>query len=123
PPGPPPPPTKPPYPPLIAHAISLAALAALGEADDANYARVSYFLNEVNTDFCIGMAKLNLYQCLAVAKPHYEDVFCLGQHAMIDTGACLARFTGATLPLEVFTRPLKVPSAKVVRLRPKSRRR
>ena len=61
--------------------------------------------------------------CLAVAKPHYEDVFCLGQHAMIDTGACLARFTGATLPLEVFTRPLKVPSAKVVRLRPKSRRR
>jgi len=22
------------------------------------------------------MAKLNLYQCLAVAGPHYEDVFC-----------------------------------------------
>ena len=32
------------------------------------------------------MSKLNLYQCLAVAKPHYEDVFCLGQHVLIDTG-------------------------------------
>jgi hypothetical protein len=35
---------------------------------------------------CLNMGKLNLYQCLAVAKPHYEDVFCLGQHIMIDTG-------------------------------------
>jgi hypothetical protein len=112
PPDPPPPPTKPPYTPLIAHSIALAALAALGEADDANYTRVTYLLNEVNTDFCIGMAKLNLYQCLAVAKPHYEDVFCLGQHAMIDTGVCLARYTGATLPLEVFPQPLKIPSPR-----------
>ena len=35
------------------------------------------------------MAKLNLYQCLAVAGPHYEDVFCLGQHALIDTAQCV----------------------------------
>jgi hypothetical protein len=112
PPAPPPPATHPPYTPLLAHTISLAALAALGEADDANYTRVTYLLNEVNTDLCINMAKLNLYQCLAVAKPHYEDVFCLGQHAMIDTGMCLARYTGATVPLEVFPPPLKVPKPK-----------
>jgi hypothetical protein len=42
------------------------------------------------------MAKLNLYQCLAVAGPHYEDVFCLGQHAMMDTGQCIAGFGGGT---------------------------
>jgi hypothetical protein len=35
------------------------------------------------------MAKLNLYQCLAVAGPHYEDVFCLGQHALSDTAQCV----------------------------------
>ena len=119
----PPPAARPPYTPLIAHAISLAALAALGEADDASYQRVSYLTTEVNTDFCMSMAKLNLYQCLAVAKPHYEDVFCLGQHAMIDTGICLARYTGAVLPLEVFPRPLKVPPPRSVRAKPRPRRR
>jgi hypothetical protein len=46
------------------------------------------------------MAKLNLYQCLAVAKPHYEDVFCLGQHAMIDTGHCLMKGVGVAEPVD-----------------------
>jgi hypothetical protein len=36
------------------------------------------------------MAKLNLYQCLASAGPQYEDIYCLGQHAMIDPGQCVA---------------------------------
>ncbi len=40
------------------------------------------------------MAKLNLYQCLAVAGPHYEDVFCLGQHALIDTAQCVNKAAG-----------------------------
>jgi hypothetical protein len=44
------------------------------------------------------MAKLNLYQCLAVAKPNYEDVFCMGQHGMADTGACLVRNAGVAVP-------------------------
>lgn len=46
------------------------------------------------------MAKLNLYQCLAVSKPHYEDIFCLGQHILIDTGACVIKAAGATVPPE-----------------------
>ena len=44
------------------------------------------------------MSKLNLYQCLAVAKPHYEDVFCLGQHVLIDTGQCVMKAAGAPFP-------------------------
>ena len=51
-------------------------------------------------DSCLNMSKLNLYQCLAVAKPHYEDVFCLGQHILLDTGACLIRASGAAMPIE-----------------------
>jgi hypothetical protein len=35
------------------------------------------------------MAKLNLYQCMAVAGPQYEDIYCLGQHGMSDTGQCV----------------------------------
>jgi hypothetical protein len=49
---------------------------------------------------CLNMAKLNLYQCLAVAKPHYEDVFCLGQHILIDTGMCVIKASGAAMPYE-----------------------
>jgi hypothetical protein len=44
------------------------------------------------------MSKLNLYQCLAVAKPHYEDVFCLGQHVLMDTGSCLMKGVGLPDP-------------------------
>ncbi len=51
---------------------------------------------------CLRMAKLNLFQCLAVAKPWYEDVFCLGQHVLIDTGECIQ---AAALPR---ARPLTV---------------
>ncbi len=54
------------------------------------------------------MSKLNLYQCLAVSKPHYEDVFCLGQHALMDTGRCMVKGVGAVDPIEVYTSPLKI---------------
>jgi hypothetical protein len=46
------------------------------------------------------MAKLNLYQCLAVSRPHYEDVFCLGQHIMMDTGRCMIKAAGLPEPYE-----------------------
>jgi hypothetical protein len=36
------------------------------------------------------MAKLDLYQCMAVAGPQYEDIYCLGQHAMLETAKCVA---------------------------------
>jgi hypothetical protein len=49
---------------------------------------------------CLNMAKLNLYQCLAVARPHYEDVFCLGQHALEDTGSCLMKGAGVSAPVD-----------------------
>jgi hypothetical protein len=35
------------------------------------------------------MAKLNLNQCLAVAGPHYEGMFCLGRHGLMETGQCV----------------------------------
>ena len=75
-------------------------MAALGEAGDANVTTVMGLITEPNIGGCMNMSKLNLYQCLAVARPHYEDVFCLGQHAMMDTGRCMIKAAGLPEPYE-----------------------
>ena len=76
--------------PLVARGVALAALSVLGETHQAHR-----LMSEPRTTSCLHMAKLNLYQCLASAGPHYEDIFCLGQHAMIDTGQCVVEATRA----------------------------
>jgi len=90
----------PPYTPVVVRSLAVAALAVLGEAGDANLDNVMAIMAEPNVGFCMNMAKLNLYQCLAVAKPHYEDVFCLGQHIMMDTGRCVIKASGLPEPYE-----------------------
>ena len=76
--------------PLVARGVALAALSVLGEERQARG-----LMSEPKTASCLHMAKLNLYQCLASAGPHYEDIYCLGQHAMIDTGQCVVEATRA----------------------------
>ena len=88
--------SAPPYTPVVSRALAIAALAALGEGGDQNDDQVESLLNESTGGFCLNMSKLNLYQCLAVAKPWYEDVFCLGQHVLIDTGQCVAKEAGTS---------------------------
>jgi len=94
----------PPYTPVVIHSLAVAALATLGYADDASLEQVMPILAEPTADSCFSMSKLNLYQCLAVSKPHYEDVFCLGQHVLIDTGHCLMNGAGVPDPVEVKAR-------------------
>ena len=91
-------PATPPYAPTVARGLAVAAMAALGEAGDDNDAQVQTIMNDPAGGFCLNMSKLNLYQCLAVAKPYYEDVFCLGQHVLIDTGQCISKGVGGTPP-------------------------
>ena len=90
----------PPYKPLVIRGMAVAALAALGAAGDDKLALIDAVMAEPASAMCLNMGKLNLYQCLAVAKPHYEDVFCLGQHIMIDTAACVIKASGAEMPYE-----------------------
>ncbi|HEY5290159.1 MAG TPA: hypothetical protein VIJ59_09010, partial [Caulobacteraceae bacterium] len=91
----------PPYSPLVAEALQLAAIAALGEAGDDLYDRLAALPgDQYGADTCLHDAKLNLYQCLAVAKPNYEDIYCMGQHGVSDTGACLVKAAGLALPAE-----------------------
>jgi hypothetical protein len=53
---------------------------------------------------CLRMAKLNLYQCLASAGPHYEDIYCLGQHAMMETAQCVTEAVKPPRPASRITK-------------------
>lgn len=93
-------PIEPPYRPVVLRAMAVAALAVLGQAGDENYDTIRAIMDEANIGLCLNLAKLNLYQCLAVSRPHYEDIFCLGQHIMMDTGRCMIRAAGTPEPYE-----------------------
>ena len=70
--------------------IALAALAILDGGQAQQDGGLQRLLSEYSTTECLKMAKLNLFQCLSVAGPEYEDVYCLGKHAVLDTGQCIA---------------------------------
>ncbi len=109
-------PVAPPYTPLVARALAVAAMAALGEGGEEYSPQIDALLAESNQSACLHMAKLNLYQCLAVSKPHYEDVFCLGQHILSDTGQCIvkaAKYVAYVPPAPVVMEPpAEKPAAK-----------
>ena len=107
--APPPSPAPPPYSPLIIRATALAALAAIGQASDADAARLSWLFDDYFTAHCLDHAKRELNECLAVGKPNYEDVFCLGEPAMMYTGECVVKGAGSWVPLEIAVRPIPIP--------------
>jgi hypothetical protein len=80
-----------PYAPTVERALAIAAMAALGDGSEDFSDQLAALLDEPEESDCLHSAKLNLYQCLAVAKPHYEDVFCMGQHILMDTGQCIIK--------------------------------
>ena len=107
----------PPYSPMVVRSLAVAALAALGYADDASLATIMPLAADPTASTCLNMSKLNLYQCLAVSKPYYEDVFCLGQHGMADTGACLIRSAGLDVPADPVVEAAKARAAEAAAAR------
>jgi len=107
-----------PYTSSVYRALTLAALSLLGETHSERQDWLDQSLNASDGPSCLGLSKLNLYQCLAVAKPHYEDIFCMGQHVLMDTGQCLAKASSRTVsfaPIMVFnadSNPKAVPYIK-----------
>ena len=103
------PPASQPYPPLIIDSLAVAALAVLGEAGEDHIDKLAPMLSEPEGRTCLKRTKASLYECLAVAKPYYEDVFCLGQHVLADTGQCLMIDAGAPAPIGTII-PLPAPT-------------
>jgi len=109
--------------PVVLRALALAADAVLGAARGEDLSSLKPLLSEASSAQCLKMSKLNLYQCMAVAGPQYEDVFCLGQHALKDTGQCVSAAAGALVdakaaepappaPVQVADRRYLVPVAR-----------
>jgi len=82
--------------PVVARGVALAALSVLGQ-DGAGRSLMS----EARSGQCLRIAKLNYHQCLAAAGTHYEDIYCLGVHAMTDPGRCVV---DATRPAKAMRR-------------------
>jgi hypothetical protein len=93
-----------PYTQAVNRALTIAALALLGEGGETNLPTLTSLLDDGDGQRCLSMSKLNLYQCLAVAKPHYEDVFCVGQHVLMDTGQCIGKMSSNALSFAPVTR-------------------
>jgi hypothetical protein len=96
--------------PVLRRGLALAALAVLGQAGEDNVQGAMSLMADPGAGECLSMAKLNLFQCLAVAGPHYEDIFCLGQHAMIDTAQCVIKASGAAHPATTVAAATQAPA-------------
>jgi hypothetical protein len=95
------PPVQGPYNQAVVRGMALAALAVLGRAGDGNMDYVMPLLTNDNDGYCFNMAKLNLYQCLSVARPYYEDMYCLGLHVLDDTAKCVSTSIGHPQPAAI----------------------
>ena len=81
----------PPYTPAVTRALALAALAALGAGGEDFRANTEAMTVDQNSEFCLNMSKLMLFQCLAASRPSYEDMFCIGRHIARDLSTCTAQ--------------------------------
>lgn len=81
----------PPYTPAVARSLAIAALAALGAGGEEARANTEALTVEQNSEFCLNMSKLMLFQCLAASRPSYEDMFCVGRHVARDLATCTAQ--------------------------------
>ncbi|MBI1198226.1 MAG: hypothetical protein GC203_10220 [Phenylobacterium sp.] len=77
--------------PVVARSLAVAALTVAGQDSAARS-----LMSEPRSAQCLRWAKLNYHQCLAAAGTHYEDIYCLGLHAMADPGQCVVEATRAT---------------------------
>lgn len=89
-----------PFTPAVVRSLALAALAALGAGGEEARPYTEALTVEQNSEFCLNMSKLMLFQCLAASRPSYEDMFCIGRHIARDLSTCTAQtITPAPLPV------------------------
>lgn len=91
--------------PNVVRGLALAALAIQGRTGDGAEAQYEALLRDASSEDCLNLANLNLNQCLAVAGPHYEDVYCAGRHGVSETGRCVSQAAAGETGLEAAAPP------------------
>lgn len=86
--------SAPPYSPAVNRALAVAALAALGGSDSEEHPQSRLLKHEKDSELCLTLSKLNLFQCLAASRPSYEDMFCIGRHVLRDLESCTRASVG-----------------------------
>jgi hypothetical protein len=76
--------------PAVVRGMAIAALAVMGRAGDREELRIQTLLEDEVSAACLKMATLNTNQCLAAAGPHYDDIFCVGEHSVGETARCVS---------------------------------
>jgi len=109
----------PPYTPAVVRSLAIAALGALGAGGDEARVNTEALTHEPNSEFCMDMSKLMLFQCLAASRPSYEDIFCLGRHITRDLATCTTEATQITTivvgdPQETGSAPARTPISVTV---------
>lgn len=77
---------------IMDRVLNLAARYALGSMNEKI---VDVYAKNDRADQCLSMAALTLRQCIAATRTPYEEAFCLGEHALIDTADCVGWVAGA----------------------------
>jgi len=85
--------------PAVVRGMAVAALAVMGRAGDKEDLRVATLLQDALAADCLKLAMLNMNQCLAAAGPHYDDVFCVGEHAVGETARCVSAAADGSAPI------------------------
>ena len=95
-----------PYTQAVVRGLALAAIAAIGHGGDDNRTITDSMLNEPVSADCLSFTRLMIMQCLAASRPHYEEIFCLGQHLMMDTAQCIIDSAGPVTMIQPASDPL-----------------
>jgi len=70
-------------------------LAARYSSGALNSKYVKAYARNDKSNRCLTMARLTLKQCIAATRTPYEEAFCIGEHALIDTADCVGWIGGA----------------------------
>jgi hypothetical protein len=93
-PPPPPPPAADTAP--LNRMVTLGAMLALGATDEPAV-QTRQVMEDRLYDGCFESARLNLNQCIAASRFHYETPFCIAKHPVGEVAKCLGEAVGASL--------------------------
>lgn len=77
---------------IMDRVLNLAARYSVGSMNDKV---VAVYARNDRANQCLSLAALTLKQCIAATRTPYEEAFCLGEHALIDTASCVGWVAGA----------------------------